>query len=169
MADRITKVPLMFTFQDAVSGNGFLAGITLSGRALMVREEEDGRWWMYGVRPGAIADAGSTLLETFTNFKERYKLFLFDVAEESKNFEEFKKEVERFFYELDDDQENRWMAAVQAIRSGDVVPEEPFSTLPRIAPERRPAQITVERLSDEARRFKPGDNAIDTYMIPMAA
>lgn len=131
--------------------------------------EGDDGLWIYGVRPAAIADVGATLLETFTNFKQRYKLLLFDIAEESKTFEEFKKETERFFYELDDEQENRWMAAVQAIRSGEVVPGEPFSKLPRIPPERRPAQITVECLSDESRPFKPADNAIDTYMIPMAA
>ena len=43
----------MLTLQDAISGNGFLAGITLSGRALM-RKEDDGKWWMYGVRPAGF-------------------------------------------------------------------------------------------------------------------
>ncbi len=42
--------PVMFTVRDTVSGNGFLAGITLTGRALMTREA-DGKWWVYGVRP----------------------------------------------------------------------------------------------------------------------
>ncbi len=51
MAAEINHHPMMFIFRDTISGNGFLAGITLSGRALMM--EEDGKWWMYGVRPGA--------------------------------------------------------------------------------------------------------------------
>ena len=46
--------PIMLTLKDAISGQGFLAGITLSGRALM--RHEDGKWWMYGVRPGGIAE-----------------------------------------------------------------------------------------------------------------
>ena len=40
--------PVMFTLRDAVSGNGFLAGVTVSGRATV--REEDGQWWMHGAR-----------------------------------------------------------------------------------------------------------------------
>ena len=50
--------PIMLTLRDVISGDGFLAGITLSGRALM--RQEDGAWWMYGVRPAAIAEYGET-------------------------------------------------------------------------------------------------------------
>ena len=51
--------PLMFTVRDAISGNGYLAGVTVYGRAIM-REEEDGKWWMTGVRPSGITAPGDS-------------------------------------------------------------------------------------------------------------
>jgi hypothetical protein len=151
----------MFTFRDAVSGNGFLAGITLSGRALMVREDD--AWWMYGVRPGAIAETGQTPQETFMRFRNAYKTVLFDIAEESGDFEAFKKEVERFYYEPDDEEEHRWMEAFLDLRSGRVEPEAPFSSLPKESPETRPSQIAVECLTADGTRFTPTDNIPDLY------
>jgi len=47
----------MFTFQDVVSGNGFLSGVTMSGRALMCKRD-DGNWWVYGIHPGGMAHFG---------------------------------------------------------------------------------------------------------------
>lgn len=167
MTETGMKHPLMFAFRDMISGEGFLAGITLSGRSLMV--EEDGKWWMYGVRPGAIAEAGETPQETFLRFRNRYKEILFDIAGECGTFESFKQEVERFFYEPDPDEERRWEDGVKEIRSGNLTPPPPFSELPKQAPERRPTQISVERLDGEASRFMPTDNVPDTYLTPVAA
>jgi len=163
----MANYPLMFTFRDAVSGNGFLAGITLSGRALMV-EEEDGSWWMYGVRPAGIAEAGATPQEAYFRFRNRYKSVLFDIAEETRDFEAFRKLVEGFYSEPDHDEEKRWEDAFRALRSGIVVPERPFSDLPRESPESRPSQIAITRL-DEIRRFQASDNVSDTFVMAAAA
>ena len=159
--------PLMFAFRDAISGQGFLAGITLSGRSVMVAE--DGKWWMYGVRPGAIAEHGETPQETFLRFRNRYKEILFDIAGECETFEGFKNEVERFFYEPDQPEERRWEEAVAAIRAGNLTPPPPFSTLPQQPPETRPSQVTVERLDRQTARFTPTDNVPDSYFAPVAA
>src|SRR5688572_16709357 len=105
--------PVIFTLRDAISGNGFLAGVTLSGRALMV--QEDGAWWTYGVRPGAMAERGSTPEESFLRFRNAYKTVLFDMAEESSTFESFKEEVERSYHQADQEEERRWQEAFQAI------------------------------------------------------
>jgi hypothetical protein len=154
--------PLLFTLRDTISGYGFLAGITLSGRALMVHEDD--KWWMYGVRPGGIAESGDSVDEAFLRFRNRYKEVLFDIAAEHREFNTFKTEVERFFYEPDPQEEQRWEDAVAAIRSAaDFTPPPPFSDLPRETPETRPSQITVERLDDQKRRFMPTDNVVDTY------
>ena len=158
--------PLLFTYQDAVSGEGFLAGITLSGRALM--EEEDGEWWLYGVRPGTIVESGKSPQEAYLRFKNRYKEVLFDVANEAGTFEAFKQEIERFFYQPDPAEEQRWEAALKAIRGGQEVPQ-PFSDLPRQAPEDRPTAVAVVRLDAEHTRFMPSDNTLDRYFIPLAA
>jgi len=159
--------PLMFTFRDAISGNGFLAGVTLSGRALMVNE--DNAWWIYGVRPGAIAETGQTPQEAFLKFKNTYKAVLFDMAEESKDFDSLKIEIERFYHEPDDEEERRWMKAFQDIRSGNMQPEEPFASLPHEAPETRPTQVSVERLDKKEARFSASDNVPDIFTIPKAA
>jgi hypothetical protein len=153
--------PLMFTFRDAISGNGFLAGITVSGRALMVHEDDD--WWIYGVRPGAIAESGQTPQEAFLRFRNTYKTVLFDMAEEFTSFDSLKNEVERFYHEPDKEEERRWTEAFQDLRSGKTQPEAPFSSLPQEAPETRPTQITVERLDGSGMIFAASDNIPDLY------
>lgn len=160
--------PIMLTLRDAVSGDGFLAGITVTGRAL-IRKENDGKWWMYGVRPGGIAESGMTIEETFLRFRNRYKETLFDIAHENHQFDDFKTEVERFFYEADEEDERRWEDSLRAIRTNNVTPPEPFASLPRESPESKPAQITVERLDAEGKRFMASDNVRDTYSVPLAA
>jgi hypothetical protein len=70
--------PIMITLQDTISGNGFLAKITLSGRTLM--RQEDDKWWMYGVRPAAIAESGCTVAEAFLRFRQAHKEVLFDIV-----------------------------------------------------------------------------------------
>lgn len=159
--------PLMFTFRDAVSGNGFLAGVTLSGRALMVKEGDED-WCIYGVRPAAIADTGTTPEEAYLRFRNRYKDVLFDIAEASPDFEAFKREAERFYYEPDVEEEQRWEESVKALRCGKVVAEAPFTELPKESPEHRPSDIAVSRL-DEKKRFQASDNVSDTYVMAAAA
>ncbi len=169
MAEAAPHHPLMFTFRDMISGEGFLAGTTCSGRALMLQEDE--KWWMYGVRPGAIAESGNTPQEAVFNFRNRFKEVLFDIASDCKNFPEFKLAVENFFYERSamDQDEKKWEQAVKAIRSGQLVVEAPFPELKRQAPEDRPSGISVERLDGENKRFMPSDNVPDTYVLPAAA
>jgi hypothetical protein len=152
--------PMMLTLQDTISGDGFLAGVTLSGRAFL-RKESDGKWWMYGVRPAAIAESGGTIEEAFLHFRQRYKETLFDIAQESLNFDAFRAEVERFFYEGDED-EQVWENALRTIRKENITPPEPFSTLRRESPESRPSQITIERLDRVGKQFMPSDNVTES-------
>jgi len=161
--------PIMITLGDTISGEGFLAGITLSGRALM-RKEDDGKWWMYGVRPAGLAESGNTIDEAFLHFRGRYKEILFDMAQESSSFEAFKNEVEHFFYEPDANEEDArlWEDALKAIRSGKCSAPDEFSALERKSPETNPSQIAVELLSGAGKRFMPSDNVRDNYSIPTA-
>ena len=156
--------PLMFTFRDTISGNGFMAGITLSGR--LTAELEDGEWWMYGVRPSALSETGENPPVAFSKFRTRYEHVLFDLAEEAKDFESFRALVEAFYNEPNPEQETRWEEAFQLIRARGFEPEKPFSDLTKARPETRPTQISVERLDLANRRFMPSDNISDTYFIP---
>ncbi|MGH9700222.1 MAG: hypothetical protein ACRD52_12295 [Candidatus Acidiferrales bacterium] len=160
----------MFTLRDTVSGNGFLAGITLTGRALIVKEA-DGKWWVYGVRPGAIAENGSTPQEAFLRFRNTYKNVLFDMADGNGNFQMFRDKVERFYMQPDSEEEDRWEQAFGAIRAGTFVPDDEFfGTLPKEAPEARPTSLQVARLDEQqAQRYKSTDNVADYFVLAKAA
>ncbi|MGD0417449.1 MAG: hypothetical protein ABSA80_18980 [Terriglobales bacterium] len=162
-ANAVQEHPIMITLQDTISGDGFLAKVTMSGRTLM--RQDDGKWWMYGVRPAAIAESGCTIDEAFLRFRQAHKEVLFDIAQDSKSFAEFRNEVERFFNESDAD-EQAWDNALQAIRHGNTAPPEPFSKLPRQSPEARPPRIEVERLDGQIKRYVASDNVTDTYSVP---
>lgn len=160
--------PVMFTVRDTVSGNGFLAGVTLNGRAVMCFE--DGKWWIFGVRPAPIAESGETPQEAFLRFRNSYKNVLFDFAESSEKYENFREAVESFYQQPDDEEEARWHTAFQALRSGQIKPEPPFfSTLPKEEPENRPTQISVERLDKTTSRYTPTDNVPDRFVMAKAA
>lgn len=163
----MTHYPIMFTWRDVVSGNGYLAGVTLYGTALMIKED-DGKWWSYGVRPGAIAEFGDTPQEALNKFHERYKMVLYDFASEALHFETFKTEVEKFYIQPDQEEESRWLQAVLTIRHGQVQAEPPFDALPKVNPERRPTGVSVEALN-EMQRVSPIDNVLDTYSCACAA
>lgn len=162
--------PILITLQDAVAGNGFLARITLFGRTLM--RQEDGKWWMYGVQPSAIAASGESIAEAFLNFKTSYQSILFDFAQDSADFSAFKREVERFFNEADADNEDEriWHESLKAIRTQNChIPEE-FSDVPRQPAESQPCTITVERVDAKAQaKFTPKDNVADGYTFAKAA
>ncbi len=165
--------PIILMLQDPISGNGFMARITMSGRALM--RQEDGKWWMYGVRPAGIAASGGNIEEAFLRFRNSYKEILFDIAQESANFEEFEAEVQRFFEEndVDNEDERSWEASLAAIRGGACEPPAPFSNLPRRSPESSPSFMRIERVDEQAKdkRLSPSDNVPDVYAysFPKAA
>ena len=166
MAESIVELknhPILITLQDTISGDGFLARITLSGRTLM-RKEDDGKWWMYGVRPAAIAESGGTVDEAFLRFKQAHTYVLLDMVQESKSFDEFRTEVERFFNQSDID-EQEWEEALKAIRDGNAAPPEAFSKLSRQSPDSRPARIEVERLDGKITPFTVRENATITYSL----
>ncbi|HXY78881.1 MAG TPA: hypothetical protein VEH47_08710 [Candidatus Acidoferrales bacterium] len=157
--------PIIITLQDSISGNGFLARITMSGRALM--RQEDGKWWMYGVRPAAIAASGDNIDEAFRHYCAAYWEILADVAHESTSFPNFKSTVKRFFEESDADNEDErlWEAALAAIRGASCEPPAPFSKLPRRSPEQSPSFIRIERVDSQATdtRLTPSENVPDVY------
>ena len=109
----MTRYPILFGFQDLIAGNGFVAGVTVNGRALLV-DEEDG-YWMYGVNPGGIAASGATASEAQAEFRVIYRSVLFDAAAEAVDFASFRSEVERFFSETNEPTKTEWDEAVQAL------------------------------------------------------
>ncbi len=112
----MTHYPLLFGFRDLVAGRGFLAGVAVHGRALLMQDDDLG-YWMYGVNPGGLAAGGADVGEAQRSFRETYRTVLFDISEDANSFEDFEKEVHRFFDEtggwLSD-----WTDAVNEVKAG---------------------------------------------------
>jgi predicted RNase H-like HicB family nuclease len=136
--------PLIFSFSELLSSSGFLAGVKGRARAIMVRED-DGAWWMYGVEPGGLAESGDTPQEAHIKFAEAFRGVLFDIASDSATLPDFEKALKKFFHEIDREDADRWEKAATAIRAGSLVPEPPFSSLPK-QPAESPPFISVQRV-----------------------
>lgn len=107
--------PILFSVRDPVIGKGFIAGVASSGRCLM-REEPDG-FWIDGVNPGAVCAGGASRDEALLKFRENYRSILYDSAAMCSSFEEFKQEVERFFWEVTPGEPEAWVLAVEDLRA----------------------------------------------------
>ena len=107
------QFPLIFSFKNVVVGNGFVAGVIMEGRALLVNEE-DGLWMMYGVNPGGMDAEGATKEEAMEYFRVSYDTVLNEIAADFSRFKTFQAEVQRFFAQVSD--EDDWIAAVDEVR-----------------------------------------------------
>jgi hypothetical protein len=160
MSEAIHLHPLVFTLQDVVTGCGFLAGIVVNGKAVM--EQEDGKWWMYGVCPGTLAGSGATPNEAFIDFRNRYKETLFDIAEECSGFIQFRTAVKEFYTE-DAKEGARWDAALKFLREHEECVTEPFNKLPRKKDDEYELGISVQRLERKREsQLKPANNIPDS-------
>lgn len=112
----MTLYPILFGVRDPIIGNQFVAGVEVNGRALM-RQEPDGGFWIDGVYPGAVSAGGASRDEALLKFRESYRSVLFDFAVSAKSFDEFRIEVERFFWEETPGELEAWREAAAALRS----------------------------------------------------
>jgi hypothetical protein len=146
--------PLLFGFRDLVAGKGFLAGVSINGRALLLHDPEDG-YWMYGVNPGGLAAGGADVGEAQHAFRETYRTILFDIAMDAEDFEAFRLEVSRFFEESNEELVSEWRAAVEEVRSGEVKAD----WLPQA--DAKKARLSVEVSLLAADQLKPSLNEPD--------
>lgn len=162
----VVHYPFIFDFKQPISGNGFLAGVEITGgRALMLHE--DGQWWMHGVFPSAISECGSTSQECFLRYREELKTILYDFAEEAGDFSAFDEKVGTFFRQPSADAD-LWTAAQQKLRAGTVKAdenEEFIQKLPKEKPAARKMNFRITRLdqsvANEPRvEFRPADNYV---------
>jgi hypothetical protein len=142
--------PLLFTFRDTVSGNGYFARVAFHGRALAVREDDG--VWMYGVQPGGLAAGGKDEGEAYLTFRQEYTAVLYDIAAEATTFDEFRAEVQSFFDQASQDTLQAWEAAVEDVRKNKVNVEG----IPR-QPAESPRYVEVEIAKPSA-----AVNALDT-------
>jgi len=158
----MTWYPILFGFRDLIAGNGFLAGVAVNGRALLVRDDEDG-YSMYGVNPGGMCAGGADVGEAQRAFREEHRKILFDIAADAENFEEFKAEAERFFDETNERMLLDWNKAVQQVRAGQVEAD----WLQRVDSDK--ARLLIEVTSLPAEHLQPSFNTPDEKPLLAAA
>ncbi|MEM7049607.1 MAG: hypothetical protein AAF604_08110 [Acidobacteriota bacterium] len=107
--------PILFGVRDPIIGNGFVAEVVANGRCLM-REESDGAFWVDGVNPGAVCAGGATKDEALLRFREVYRDVLVEAASRAESFEEFRSELERFFWEVTPGDPEEWHEAAERLR-----------------------------------------------------
>lgn len=154
--------PLLFGFRDLVAGRGFLAGVAVHGRALLIHDDDLG-YWMYGVNPSGLAAGGVDVGEAQRSFRETYRTVLFDIAEDAESFEEFESEVVRFFGEVGGFLED-WTEAVKAVRAGTVKQD----WFPEADSSRAKVAIEVTLLSAdhlEPRLNEPDEQAVLAHAV----
>lgn len=108
------QLPLLFTFKQPVFGNGFLAGVSMSGRALL--DESNGETWITGVAPVGLAGGGVDRNAAFADFRKAWVEILFDVADETTSFADFKEQAEEFLSSASASMTQEWQAELDEVR-----------------------------------------------------
>ena len=157
----MNSYPLVFGTRDAVAGRGFLAGVSINGRALL--ELEDGEWWVGGVQPAGIMGSGESPEAAYKDYRENLRLVLFDSAHLTDSFEAFERDVLALMDQINHAADERWEEARSLIRRGAAVEEGFAAALPRIT-KTVPCSVTVVRLDKTSHEFKPSDNKPDKLL-----
>lgn len=109
--------PIVFGLRDFVQGRGFLAGVSVNGRALM-HEEDDGSFWIEGVQPGGFSAVGTGPADALEDFRRSYRAVLFDIASDAPTFRDFEAGVNEFFHGSSPKVAREWEEAVEDVRAG---------------------------------------------------
>jgi len=157
--------PVVFTYEELVKGHGFLAGVLARGRALMVHEDDE--WWMYGVQPGGLSEGGETFDEARLLFRQAFREVLFDLAEQTTDFDTFKSQTIRLLEEESGPMLARWNEAVQKLRASQIEVEEPLKDLQKVPAQDTPAVFHVELIQPNT--IIVPDNKVDQFSLAHVA
>ena len=130
MSSSSPTYPLLFTVQVPVEGKNFIAGVEMSGGAVVTIEDDDGAavYLAHGLQPGGLAGTGDTLLDAYADLRRGIELVLDDIAHASRDLAAFRREVEDFFTDTDRWAEETFEAARKDVAAGKIQ-----SDLPRVA------------------------------------
>jgi len=154
-------IPLIFTFHELISGNGYVAAVSITGRALW--DIEDGEEWFYGVQPGGIAGGGANYAAACRDFKISYTSVLFDIAAEAPDFASFAAEVGAFFHQINEPNAEQWETALARMKDRAEGPDG----LKVVSASKHPPAISVEMVS--LTTASPRTNAFDDVDLAKVA
>ncbi len=111
-------LPLLFSFREKVVGKGFLAEVSMSGRALLEIEEIDGESevWISGVQPVGFSGGGRNREEAFEDFHQMWTTILYDLMAEADDFQAFEASAKEFLAAQSPNISKLWDDAVVEVR-----------------------------------------------------
>lgn len=145
-------LPLLFTFKHVIQGRGFIAGVRMSGRALL--EQEDGEHWIMGVAPVGWSGGGMTRNEAFQDFRNGWTEILFDISAKASSFAEFKAEASTFLKSKHEGFAAQWDEALARVRREAITD-----------PDLRSESAEEHRIDWEVVELKPCDSEPDRNEI----
>jgi len=148
------QLPLLFSFQQPVFGNGFLAGVRMNGRALL---EEGDEIWIVGVAPAGFSAGGPDRGAAFSAFKNAWATVLFDIAAESRSFEAFKSACDEFLSAASPSLSQEWQDALEQVRR-----EKYVDTTLKCEPGEQAVSFEVIELTTQ--QLNPADNVLEVCM-----
>ena len=160
MTQQLSEIPLLFTFNQIVMGDGFIAGVQMSGRALL--EEQDDEIWISGVSPVGVAGGGLDRSGAFANFRKAWAEVLFDIAAEACSFPEFEQACSEFLSASQDSISAQWQSALELVRKNKYV--DP--TLPSEVADEKQVKFEVHEL--EPCSTGTDDNQVEAGLLSAA-
>lgn len=147
---------LVFSFRDNISGNGFVASVAIvNGRGVLCSEDDAGAaFWLYGAQPGGLAGGGADARAALSDFRERYRSVLFDIASEAPSFFEFERDVRAFLEQQNDEVAAEWSSLHEEAKKNGV-------QLEAFVVQRVDASPEVKIVELDAQRTVPTFNAMD--------
>ena len=110
---------MVFRYKNWIQGPGFAVGIELEGRVLL--SKEDGEWWLSGVTPGGMSEAGADPKEAYTKFRTFFTGILTDLAHQAGSFKAFEARLKSLMAETNTVDAQRWDAARAYVKAGGAV------------------------------------------------
>ena len=141
--------PLIFKFSRPVKTDNYHVAVSAQGRILM--KPEFGKWWVYGVAPGGLAESGETPNEAYLNYMNSFWGVIHDISCDNSDYHSFIQEVNVFIKAINEGEEKEWEEARSCIRDGQLKETDPFSSLPKETRESY-ARALFDRLDTEEKR-----------------
>ena len=145
--------PLVFSYRGRVSGREFTATVDLATRVL-AEEQELGRVWMNGAKPGGFAAGGDDIPSAYEELKKLLHNILHDIAEEAESFDAFDAAMRSFFGDVDSRVEKKWLARWRANKQG-TLDVEPVDWLIRAKGAEARARLEVTEVPASSAKIPP--------------
>ena len=121
------QLPLIFTFDQVVYGDGFIAEVRMRGRALLEEEvvgDGETEHWISGVAPAGFAGGGADRNAAFNDFRVAWGEVLFDIAADCTSFDQFQAECRKFYDSKREHLTRDWIEARERVRREQVTDEQ---------------------------------------------